>query len=60
MAAEKLAAIHGRIAQLLEDPNGALDYAQVADIARAADDAVVSEIESWQAVFSGKHVSVPI
>jgi hypothetical protein len=56
LAAEKLASIHGRIAQLLEVPEGALDYAQVADIARAADDVVVSEIQSWQAVLSAKHV----
>jgi hypothetical protein len=60
LAAEKLASIHGRIAQLLEVAEGALDYAQVADIARAVDDVAVSEIESWQALLSGKHILVPI
>lgn len=50
VAAEKRSSIHARISQLLENRNGALDYGQVADIARAADDVVVSELESWQAV----------
>lgn len=32
----------------------------LADRARAADAAVVAEIESWQAVFAGKHFTVPV
>jgi hypothetical protein len=32
----------------------------VADLAHAADEVVVSEIESWQAVFGGKNVTVPV
>ena len=60
VTAEKLEAIHTRIVQLLEGPDGALDYGRVADLVHATDDVVVSEIESWQAVFGGKHVTVPV
>ncbi|HMA10845.1 MAG TPA: hypothetical protein VKO83_03085, partial [Steroidobacteraceae bacterium] len=60
VTAEKLQVIQGRIARLLESPAGALDYGLVADLAHAADEVVVSEIESWQSVFGGKHVSVPV
>lgn len=60
VTAEKLEAIHTRIAQLLAAPDGALDYGRVADLVHATDDVVVSEIESWQAVFGGKHVTVPV
>lgn len=60
VTAEKLSIIDGRIAQLLANPYAMLDYGQVADVTRAADDTVVSEIESWQAVFSGKRVAVPV
>ena len=60
VTSEKLEAIHGRIAQLLGAPERALDYGRVADLVRATDDVVVSEIESWQAVFGGKHVTVPV
>jgi hypothetical protein len=60
VTAEKLDAIHTRIAQLLEAPHSALDYGRVADLVHATDDVVVSEIESWQAVFGGKHVTVPV
>jgi hypothetical protein len=35
-------------------------YGRVADLVHATDDVVVSEIESWQAVFGGKHVTVPV
>jgi hypothetical protein len=37
-----------------------MDYGPVAEIAHAADDIVVSEIESWQAVFGGKQITVPV
>jgi len=60
VAAEKLSVIHLRITQLLDSPEAALDYGQVADLARAVDDAVIGEIEGWQAVFAGKHVAVPV
>ena len=60
VTSEKLQAIHTRIAQLLAAPDGALDYGRAADLAHATDDVVVSEIESWQSVFGGKHVTVPV
>ncbi len=60
VTAEKLEAIHARIAQLLDAPDGALDYGRLADLVHATDGGVVSEIESWQAVFGGKHVTVPV
>lgn len=60
VSAEKLDGAHRRAAVLLAAPAGALDYASIADLARAADDIVVSEIESWQAVFGGKHITVPV
>jgi hypothetical protein len=45
---------------VLAAPDGALDYGRAADLAHATDDVVVSEIESWQSVFGGKHVTVPV
>lgn len=60
VTSEKLQAVHTRIAQLLAAPDSALDYGRVADLVHATDDVVVSEIESWQAVFGGKHVTVPV
>lgn len=60
VTAERLAGIHARISQLLEGPESALDYGQVAELAREVDETVINEIESWQAVFAGKHVAVPV
>lgn len=60
MAAEKLDAIHQRIVTLAAGKDEALTYARVADLAHAVDGVVVSEIESWQAVFAGKHITVPV
>jgi hypothetical protein len=60
VTSEKLSAIHVRITQLLDSPEVAIDYGRVADLARDIDDVVVGEIESWQAVFAGKHVAVPV
>ena len=60
VTSEKLQVIHTRIAQLLAAPDGTLDYGRAADLAHATDDVVVSEIESWQAVFGGKQVTVPV
>jgi hypothetical protein len=59
VTAEKLNAVHQRALLLLEAPLPALDYGAVADLAHAADDIVVTEIENWQAVFGGKHITVP-
>ena len=60
VSAERLDAIHRRSQLLLAGPDSIFDYAAVADLARAADAAVVAEIESWQAVFAGKHFTVPV
>jgi hypothetical protein len=60
ITAGKLSAIHDRIALLLQAPDEAMDYDKVAELVRAADDIVVSEIENWQAVFAGKHITVPV
>jgi hypothetical protein len=60
VTAERLDAIHDRITLLCAAPDHGLSYAQVSELAHAADEAVVSEIESWQAVFGGKHITVPV
>jgi hypothetical protein len=60
VTAEKLDAVHGRIQLLVAAPDGALDFGRVAELAHAADDIVVAEIENWQAVFGGKHITVPV
>ncbi|MBI1251043.1 MAG: hypothetical protein GC189_06205 [Alphaproteobacteria bacterium] len=60
VAAEKLGAIAGRIDTLMAEGDAAIDYDAVARLAHNADDVVVSEIESWQAVFGGKHLTIPV
>jgi len=60
ITAGKLDAVHARIQVLLAADDGAMDYGPVAELAHAADDIVVSEIENWQAVFGGKHITVPV
>jgi hypothetical protein len=60
VTAEKLEAIDQRATLLLAAPDRELDYGRVADLAHAMDNVVVSEIESWQAVFGGKNVTVPV
>jgi len=58
ITAGKLDAVHNRIALLTSAE--ALDYGAIAELAHAADEIVVSEIENWQAVFGGKHITVPV
>ena len=60
VTAAKLDAVHQRLMLLLSAPDHALSYAQVSELAHAADEIVVSEIENWQAVFGGKHITVPV
>lgn len=60
ITAARLDAVHSRIALLLKAPDSAMDYGPVAELAHAADDIVVNEIENWQAVFGGKHITVPV
>ena len=60
VAAEKLADAEKRIDILRLSPQSDLHYAQVADLAHATDDIVISEIENWQAVFGSKQITVPV
>jgi len=60
VTAEQLDAVTERIGALLQAPLGAIHYAHASTLAHALDDIVVGEIESWQAVFAGKHITVPV
>ena len=60
ISADKLEAVLRRAHLLKNAPISAMDYGNLADLAHAADAVVVSEIESWQAVFAGKHFTVPV
>ncbi len=60
VTAEKLESIGRRIHILLDAPDSELSYSRVTDLAHAVDEVVVSEIENWQAVFGGKHITVPV
>lgn len=59
VTAGKLEPIAHRIDMLISAPSERLDFAAVAKIAHDADDVVFSEIENWQAVFSGKRTTIP-
>jgi hypothetical protein len=58
-AAERLGEIETRIGLLLTGADSALCYDAAADLIHAVDEAVVDEIESWQAVFGAKHLALP-
>ena len=60
VTAEKLGSVETRLAILLEAPEGSLHYAAASELAHEADDIVVTEIERWQSVFAGKHITVPV
>jgi hypothetical protein len=60
VTAGKLDALATRIRSLLDSPCTDLRYAQVAALAHTMDDIVIAEIESWQAVFAGKNIAVPV
>ena len=60
ITAEKLGDVATRIGILLEAPEGAITYARVTALAHSIDDIVVNEIENWQSVFGGKHITVPV
>lgn len=60
VTAGKLETLETRINALLASPCTDLRYAQVAALAHAMDDVVIAEIESWQAVFAGKNIAVPV
>ena len=59
VTAGKLAQVEVRIGQLLAGPDAAIDYEGVSRLAHGIDEIVVGEIESWQAVFSGKPIALP-
>ena len=59
VTAGKLAQVQVRIGQLLAGPDAAIDYEGVSRLAHGIDGIVVGEIESWQAVFSGKPIALP-
>lgn len=60
VTAEALQGVEDRIHTLAAQCEGDdLTYDEVARLAHAADDIVFSEIENWQAVFGGKHLTVP-
>lgn len=60
VTARRLDEIAGRIDILSQVPDEALHYQDVADLLRATDAVVLSELASWQAVFSGKRIAVPV
>ena len=60
ITAEKLGDVGTRIELLLDAPDCDITYARVSGLAHAIDDIVVDEIENWQAVFGGKHITVPV
>ncbi len=59
VTAGKLDPIAHRIEMLISARSERLDFAAVAKIVHDADDVVFSEIENWQAVFSGKKTTIP-
>ncbi len=60
VTAERLDGVIARLTLLAEGPSSAIDYGRVSELTHAIDDIVVDEIESWQSVFAGKHVTVPV
>ncbi|MGB3472371.1 MAG: hypothetical protein WBA51_16275 [Erythrobacter sp.] len=59
VTATQLKEIEKRIELLLSGDPKRLTYGAATDLVRAIEDVIVSEIESWQAVFGGKHLSLP-
>ena len=59
VTAEKLDGVDTRIRLLLDSGDAGITYAAVSELAHRIDEIVVDEIESWQAVFGGKHLSLP-
>lgn len=60
ITAEKLSDVATRIGILLAAPETEITYARVSALAHDIDNIVVDEIENWQSVFAGKHISVPV
>lgn len=60
VAAEKFEALGARVTTLASAADPKLRYGDVAALAHGLDDIVIDEIESWQRVFAGKVISVPV
>ncbi|WP_338240919.1 hypothetical protein [Aurantiacibacter hainanensis] len=60
VTAQRLEAVLERIGILEQAQEETLQYSDVAEIVRSVDAVVMAELESWQAVFSGKKVAVPV
>lgn len=60
ITSEKLGDVATRIDMLLDAPDSEITYMRVSGLAHVIDDIVVDEIENWQAVFGGKHITVPV
>jgi hypothetical protein len=60
ITSEKLGAIDQRIDVLLRGENNAISFTQASALAHDIDEIVVTEIENWQSVFGGKHITVPV
>ena len=59
VTAEKLDDVQARIDLMISGPESAISFGGVAEIIHVIDEIVVEEIESWQAVFGGKHIALP-
>jgi len=57
--AGRLEELQARIDLFLQLADETLDYAHFADLSRTADTIAFDEIQAWQAVFSGKRITVP-
>lgn len=60
VARRRLEDVEKRIRHLSDAAPGRLVFNEVADLLRATDEIVFDELESWQAVFSGKRIAVPV
>ncbi len=60
ITATRLSSIHDRIMILLAAADEAIDYGAVCELVHDCDEVVVSEIENWQSVFGGKHMTIPV
>ena len=60
VTAEKLDHVAARTTILLAAPDDQITYPRVSALVHGIDEIVVSEIESWQAVFGGKNITVPV
>jgi len=59
VTAERLETLEKRVATYEKLPDQGVTYTQLSDLARLTDATAFDEIQSWQAVFSGKRTTVP-